>query len=336
VYRRILVGAGVLLVLVLPYYVGQFWLRLGFSVAAAGIGAIGLTILTGTAGQLSLAHAFFLGVGAVTYCVLAGSDGDQLGLGWPAPVAAVAGILVAGVAGLAFSPVAARLRHIYLGIASIGLVIIGQHVLNVAEPLTGGFNGRLTPAIVSDARVSVGGVPFGAYEKQWYVGFACLAIAALLARNLVRGRIGRAFVLLRDSEPAAASVGIAVQRYKALAFVVSSMYAGLAGVLYAVAIGSVAPSSFALDVSVLYLVMVVIGGLGSVAGAVAGAFAVTALPVLLQEYAGYLPFLAEPGSGGVTASHAARFAFGVAVIAVVLTRSGALHRFRPSGVGSRS
>jgi branched-chain amino acid transport system permease protein len=74
----------------------------------------------------------------------------------------------------------------------------------------------------------------------------------------------------------------------------------------------------------------VIGGLGSVAGAVAGAAAVTALPVLLQEYAGYLPFLAEPGSGGVTASHAARFVFGAAVIAVVLTRSGALPRFRPT------
>jgi branched-chain amino acid transport system permease protein len=201
-------------------------------------------------------------------------------------------------------------------------------VLNVAAPLTGGFNGRLTPGLVGDAVTVVGDVPFGADEKLWYVGGTALVLAALFARNLVAGRVGRALVLVRDSEPAAAAVGIPVQSYKALAFVLSSMYAGLAGVFYAVAIGSVAPQSFGLDVSVLYLVMIVIGGLGSVGGAVAGAAVVTALPVLLQEYAADLPLLAQPGSGGVTASHAARYAFGIAVIAVVLVRAGGLNGLR--------
>jgi branched-chain amino acid transport system permease protein len=326
VSERIRTSAGwvaiVLLLAVPPYYLDEFWLRLGLSVAAAGIGAIGLTLLTGTAGQLSLAHAFFLGVGAVTYCALAAPAGAHVvGLGLPTPVAAAAGVLLAGVAGLAFSPIAARLRHIYLGIASIALVLIGQHVLNVAEPLTGGFNGRLTPDLVDDTVTVVADVPFGEYEKLWYVGGVTLVLAALFARNVVAGRVGRALVLLRDSEPAAAAVGIPVQSYKALAFVLSSMYAGLAGVFYAVAIGSVAPQSFALDVSVLYLVMIVIGGLGSVGGAVAGAAVVTALPVLLQEYTADLPLLAQPGSGGVTASHAARYVFGIAVIAVVLVRA---------------
>lgn len=312
-----------------PYYLDESWLRLGLSVAAAGIGAIGLTLLTGTAGQLSLAHAFFLGVGAVTYCALAAPRGGELvGLGLPTPVAAVAGTLLAGLAGLAFSPIAARLRHIYLGIASIALVLIGQHVLNVAEPLTGGFNGRPTPDLIDDTVTVVADVPFGEYEKLWPVAGITLVLAALFARNLIAGRVGRALVLLRDSEPAAAAVGIPVQSYKALAFVLSSMYAGLAGVFYAAAIGSVAPQSFALDVSILYLVMIVIGGLGSVGGAVAGAAVVTALPVLLQEYAADLPLLAEPGSGGVTASHAARFAFGIAVIAVVFVRAGGLNRLR--------
>ena len=308
-----------------PYYVDASWLRLGLLVMAAAIGAIGLTILTGTAGQLSLAHAFFLGTGAATYCVLAAPAGERglVGLGLPTPVAAVAGVLLAGLAGLAFSPIAGRLRHIYLGIASIALVLIGQHVLNVATPLTGGFNGRRAPAFLSPDPVTIGGVPFGESEKLWYVGLFCLAAAVYFGRNLVRGRVGRAFVLLRDSEPAAASVGVPVQSYKALAFVISSMYAGLAGVLYAVVIGSVAPQSFALEVSVLYLVMVVIGGLGSIGGAVAGAAVVTATPVLLQDYTGVLPFLAEPGSGGVTASHAARYLFGLAVIAVILARSRA-------------
>ncbi|MEU7870392.1 branched-chain amino acid ABC transporter permease [Dactylosporangium sp. NPDC049140] len=311
-----------LVVLVAPYYLDEFWLQLGVTVAAAGVGAIGLTLLTGTAGQLSLAHGFFLGVGAVTYCVLAApAGGDLAGLGLPTPVAALAGVVLAGLAGLAFSPIAARLRHIYLGIASIALVFLGEHVLNVAEPLTGGFNGRLTPDLVGDTVTVVADVPFGEYEKLWYVGGATLVLAAVYARNLVAGRVGRALVLVRDSEPAAAAVGIHVQSYKALAFVISSMYAGLAGVLNAVAIGSIAPQSFALDVSVLYLVMVVIGGLGSIGGAVFGAAVVTALPVLLQEYASDLPFLAQPGSGGITAGHAARYTFGIAVIAVVLVRA---------------
>jgi branched-chain amino acid transport system permease protein len=311
-----------LAVIVPPYYLDESWLRLGLSVAAAGIGAIGLTLLTGVAGQLSLAHGFFLGVGAVSYCALAApADDHPAGLGVSAPLAAVAGTVLAGLAGLAFSPIAARLRHIYLGIASIALVFIGQHVLNVAEPLTGGFNGRLTPRLVDDSVVTIATVPFGEYEKLWYIGGTALVLTALFARNLVAGRVGRALILVRDSEPAALAVGIPVQQYKALAFVVSSMYAGLAGVLGAVAIGSVAPQSFALDVSVLYLVMAVIGGLGSVGGAIAGAAVVTALPVVLQEYAVDLPFLAEPGSGGITAGHAARYAFGIAVIAVVLIRA---------------
>src|SRR4051794_12926655 len=115
---------------------------------AAIIGAIGLTILTGTTGQLSLAHAFFLAVGAYGYCYFAGTNNGTTaaskvsGLGLPPVVALVLAVLLAGLCGAASSPLSGRLRGIYLGIASIGLVFVGQHILFNADQLTGGFNGR--------------------------------------------------------------------------------------------------------------------------------------------------------------------------------------------------
>ncbi len=139
----------VVLLLILPLYIDEFWLRTGFAVCAAVIGAVGLNLLVGTTGLLSLGHAFFLAVGAITYVYVAGEEGGTAtqvsGLGWPPLVAMLLGVLMAGLCGLLFSPIAARLRGIYLGVASLGLVFIGQHVLNTWTSVTGGFNGRVTP-----------------------------------------------------------------------------------------------------------------------------------------------------------------------------------------------
>ena len=164
-------------------------------------------------------------------------------------------------------------------------------------------------------------MPFGGAERLWYLGLFLAIAAYWFAKNLLRSRPGRALMTLRDSEVAAAVMGVDVQKYKARVFLVSSMYAGLAGVLYALSIGSVAPESFALDLSVLYLAMIVLGGLGSVGGAVIGAVFVSSLPIVFQEYAGALPFISEPGQGGVSAGQAARMLFGLA------------SRFRRSGRG---
>jgi branched-chain amino acid transport system permease protein len=132
--KPIVLAALLVVLLLLPFYVEEFWLRTGFAVFAAIIGAIGLNLLVGTTGQLSLAHAFFLAVGAVTYTYVSGSPGGVAtkvdGLEWPPVVGMILGVLIAGLAGLLFSPVAARLRGIYLGVASLGLVFIGIHLLN--------------------------------------------------------------------------------------------------------------------------------------------------------------------------------------------------------------
>ena len=334
--RTALTAVALLLMLVAPVYVEEFWLRTGFAVFGAVIGAIGLNLLVGTTGQLSLAHAFFLAVGAITYVFVAGEPGGTAeavdGLGLPPLVGMVAGVLLAGLMGLLFSPVAARLRGIYLGVASLGLVFIGQHVLNTWTSVTGGFNGRTTPRFElfgftfasTDPELYVLGVRFGEAERLWYLGLVLALGAYLFAKNLLRSRPGRALQTLRDSEVAAAVMGVDVQKYKARVFLVSSMYAGLAGVLYALSIGSVAPESFALDLSVLYLAMIVLGGLGSVGGAALGALFVGALPLVFQQYAGSLPLVSEPGQGGVSAGQAARLLFGLVIVLVVL--------FEPAGL----
>ena len=333
---QVAVGLLLVLLLIAPLYVQEFWLRTGFAVFAAVVGAVGLNLLVGTTGQLSLAHAFFLAVGATTYSYVSGSPGGVAtkidGLGLPPLVGLVLGVVAAGLAGLLFSPIAARLRGIYLGIASLGLVFVGQHLLNTWTPVTGGFNGRTTPPFslfgfsftADHPYLAVAGVPFGPAERLWYLGLALAAAALWFARNILRGRPGRALQTIRDSEVAASVMGVNVQGYKARVFLVSSMYAGLSGVLYALSIGSIAPESFGLAVSVQYLAMIVLGGLGSVVGAALGAAFVSALPLTFQQYADALPFVSDPGQGGATAGQAAAFLYGGAIVLLVL--------FEPAGV----
>lgn len=314
-----------------PFYLDAFWLRIGLFSLAAAIGATGLALLSGTAGQLSLGHAFFLAVGAYGYAWLAGEPGPGL----PPALAALLAVLLAGAAGGLFSPVAARVKGIYLGIATLALVFLGHHVLLTADSVTGGFNGRSVPPLTlggftfaeSDPELTVLGVPFGAEERLWFLGLALFAFTWFTARGLLRSRPGRALAALRDSETAAAVMGVDVARHRSAAFVVSSMYAGLAGVLLALAFRRVVPDYFSLALSVDYLAMIVIGGLGSVAGATAGAVFVTALPLLMTRYADQLPLVTVPGSteGAVGPTEAARYLYGAAIVLVLLYAPDGLH-----------
>ncbi len=335
--KMLALGALLVVLLLLPIYVEEFWLRTGFAVFGAIVGAIGLNLLVGNTGQLSLAHAFFLAVGAVSYVYVSGEPGgiglaDLAGLSLPPIIGMIVGVLLAGLAGLIFSPIAARLRGIYLGVASLALVFIGIHVLNAWTSVTGGFNGRAAPEFSlfgftfgnRDPELYVLGVPFREAERLWYLGLVLALAAYLFARNLLRSRAGRALQTLRDSEVAASVMGVNVQRYKARIFLVSSMYAGLSGVMYALSIGSIAPESFGLELSILYLAMIVLGGLGSVNGAVLGAIFVSALPLVFQRYAEIIPFVGAQGGGGLAAGEAARFLFGLAIILVIL--------FEPAGL----
>lgn len=331
-----------------PFFLDSFWLQTGLFAMAFIIGAVGLTLLVGVAGQLSLGHAFFVAIGAYGYAYLAGqpvpgADDAPSGLGLPPVVALLGAVAAAGVAGALFSPISGRLRGIYLGLASLGLVFIGQHVLFNATAFTGGFNGRDAQPFqlfgfsftnTDPEGLLVMGVPFGTLERLWYVGVVLVVLAWWYARRLVASRPGRALATVRDSEVAAGVMGVDVGRYKAAAFTVSSMYAGLAGVLMALSFGRIVPDTFGLQMSVDFLVMIVIGGVGSIGGAAAGAVFVTALPLLLNRYSDALPFLAEPGTGGIGAPELSRLLYGLAIIVVLLFAregvAGLVHTLRPN------
>ncbi|NIJ11495.1 branched-chain amino acid transport system permease protein [Saccharomonospora amisosensis] len=327
-------GLALLAALALPLWLDDFWLQTGLFAMAAVVGAIGLTLLVGVAGQLSLGHAFFIGVGAYTYTVLVGEPGERvLGLGLPPLLALVAAGAVAGMAGALFSPIAGRLRGIYLGLASLGLVFLGRHLWINLEDLTGGFNGRsVEPFAVPGFSFSnhdpdylaVLGTEFDGLHRQWYLFLAVALLAAWFAYGVKSSRVGRALASVRDSEVAAASVGINVTTAKATVFTLSSVYAGVGGALMALAFSRIAPDSFGLLLSIDYLVMIVLGGVGSVAGASAGAVFVSVLPLVLAEYSAQLPFLSDVGSGGLDGATLSRLIYGAAIVAVLLFLRGGL------------
>ncbi|RBY90245.1 branched-chain amino acid ABC transporter permease [Blastococcus sp. TBT05-19] len=328
-----------LVALALPLVLEDFWLQLGLFVMAAMVGAIGLTLLVGVAGQLSLGHAAFAAIGAYVFVWATSESTPTLaGAGLPAVVGLVVAVGVTALVGFAFSPVASRLRGIYLGLATLGLVFVVRHLLLNLEPWTGGFTGRsVEPFTLGGFSFSnrdpdylaVAGVEFEGLHRLWYLFLVLTLLACWLGVNLRSSRTGRAWANVRDSETAAAAMGIAVARHKASAFVVSSGYAGLAGALLALAYGRLAPDVFTLTVSVEFLVMIVIGGLGSVGGAMVGALFVTALPLVLTQYSDAIPFLAAPGSGGLDPATASRLLYGLAIIAVlVFLRGGLTGAFR--------
>jgi branched-chain amino acid transport system permease protein len=338
--RWIAAAAGLVAGVAAPFYLEVFWLQVGVFAFAAMVAASGLNLLVGDAGQVSLGQSFFLAVGAYGYTFYASEPQPATGpeglAGWGLPpLAAVAlAVVTAGVAGLLFSPIAARLRGIYLGVASLGLVFVGEHVLMNAKTVTGGSNGRDVPALtvggfrfddVPGETLNVLGVPFTRMEKLWYVGLLSAALAWLFYRNVAAGRVGRALHAVRDGEIAAATMGVPVTRFKGAAFLVSSMLAGLGGVLLALAFRHVVPETFGVLLAVEYLAMVVIGGVGSPGGTLAGALLVSSLPVVLQRYSDALPLVGDsPAGGGVTAGVAARFCYGGAIVVLLLVEPGGL------------
>jgi branched-chain amino acid transport system permease protein len=323
------VGAVVLvaLLIVVPLYADAFWLNLGAFAFAAGIGAIGLTVLYGRVGQLSLAHAFFLAVGAYGYLYLGSPAGDGgWGVGLPPVLAVVGAVVLAGVAGLVFSPIAGRLRGLSLGVATIALIFIGEHALYNLPGLSGGFNGRNVPDLAiggfelvgTEPRIVVAGVVFGRAERLWIVCGVVLILVALFTVGVLKSRVGRAFIAVRDGSAQAAALGVNVARTRAVGFLFSSMLAGLAGVLLALAFRRVVPEYWTLLLSLQYIAMVVLGGLGSIPGAVLGACFITALPLLLQRYGEFVPGLDTDPGAAFSPPVVAQLLFGVLIVVVLL------------------
>ena len=224
------------------------------------IGAIGLNLVTGYAGQVSLGHAFFVGVGAFTAAAMAGDkDGRYLGFGIDFMPAWILGAgLVAALFGALVAPLATRLRGLYLAIVTLGLVFIGQYFFREWSDLTGGTGvGReaAEPKFAGIEFTVDNGFNGGWTEEQklYWLFLVVLVVAALLARNIARSRVGRAFSAIRDRDVAAGVMGVDLTRYKVIAFTISSFYAGICGALMFSASGHFTPESFGLLMSVQFI-----------------------------------------------------------------------------------
>ncbi|MFI7133795.1 branched-chain amino acid ABC transporter permease [Nonomuraea sp. NPDC050153] len=293
--KRVWTGLLVLLAFGLTVLLQDRSLEVLAGAYALAIGAIGLNIVTGYAGQVSLGHAFFVAIGAYTAAALSGPvDGERLGLGlaeiW---IWLPAAGLVAAAAGVLVAPLATRLRGLYLAVVTLGLVFLGEHVFKEWQDLTGGPGVGREAAVpqLFGVRLDQDG-PLGTKEQSLYVlMLALLVVFALAARNLARSRVGRAFAAIRDRDIAAEVIGVPLARYKVLAFGVSSFYAGCAGGLLYTISGYVEPGSFSLLLSVQFIAMVLIGGVATVSGSIAGALFISLLQPLTRALPALVPFV---------------------------------------------
>lgn len=293
--KQIWVGVMVLVALLIPFSVSDPTLQTLAVAFAFGIGALGLNVVTGLAGQVSLGHAFFLGVGAYTASAISGDpDGRTIGLGITSilvwlPAAGIA----AAVAGVIVAPLATRLRGLYLAIVTLGLVFIGEHIFREWSHLTGGAGvGReaATPELFG-YHFNEDTAMFTEEQNLYLLLFVLLLVFALAARNIARSKIGRSFMAVRDRDMAAEMMAINLPRTKTLAFAISSFYAGCSGALIFMITGFFDPASFNLLLSVQFIAMVLIGGAGTVSGALMGALFISMLPTLTRELPNYLPFI---------------------------------------------
>jgi branched-chain amino acid transport system permease protein len=310
--RRLALAALVVFAVALPFGLSAAQLTTATFVVIAAIGATGLNVLTGYAGQISLGHAAFVGVGAYTGAVL-GADHGVSAFVW-IPAAGVAAALLGGLLG----PIALRLRGLYLAIVTLGLVFIAQHVFFNASGLTGGPQGRAFPAVqlgsfdFSPGQVlHLGGVTIDSAGLYYFLALILLAAATTFAWNLRRSRAGRAMVALREREAAAAVMGVDVGRVKVTAFVVSSFLAGIGGALYGSYLSFAQPEQWSLLLSIQFIAAVIVGGLGTTAGPLLGSAVVFALPSLLKQ----LPFLPAEGSGGLSAGDLTSITYGLLIVA---------------------
>lgn len=302
------------------FFLGSTWLNPVTNMLPLGIAALGFTILVGVTGQVSIGHAFFMGVGAYTAVVL-GGNGDsatacipfhdelglleesaQCGLGLPMWIWLPAAGLVAALVGILVSPAAVRVRGLYLAIATIGLVFIGLHLGRMLPEYAGDFeSGRKWPQLqfklwkeetplvdMTEDGTWFGLIHLSEEQKQFFFLFALLLLFGLLAKNIIRSRTGRALQAIRDRDIAAEVMGVPEFKYKLIGFAISSFYAGIGGALFASYNGRVAPVQWSLFLSVDFIAILLIGGAGTIAGTALGTIFVELTPEVVKRFTEWL------------------------------------------------
>jgi branched-chain amino acid transport system permease protein len=269
--RGTVIALLILFVVIVPLVFGEYYLSIINLVLISIVGALGLNILVGYTGQISIGHAAFMSVGAYTAANLA------VRAGLPFWITLPAGGLMAALVGAVVGIPSLRIKGLYLAIATLAGQLIIEWIINHVPWISGG-----TQASIQVPRPSLFGYELKTQGELYFflLFFALIAIVAAL--NLVRSRIGRAFVAIRDQDIAAEIIGIDIFRYKLIAFAISSFYAGVCGVLYTYYFGIANYEQFQIGVSIDYLAMIIIGGLGSVLGSILGAAFVALLPLVIR------------------------------------------------------
>jgi len=292
----------------LAYLGDASWLVIINRALVFAVAALGLNLLTGVAGQVSLGHAFFMAVGAYTAVVVGGEAGNTVwGLGLPIWIWLPAAGVVAALVGMVVAPTAVRVRGLYLAFVTLGLVFIGLHLWrNLGKVAGGPTTGREWPPLEltlwkGEPLISFStagpwfGVELSADAKTYFFLLAVAIVFAFLSKNVMRTRIGRSWTSIRDRDIAAEVMGVNESKGKLQAFAVSSFYAGVAGALYAVVLGRVIPESWDLLLSVEFIAIVLIGGAGTVAGTLLGTFFVVLTPRVVEDFTLWLANQADAG-----------------------------------------
>jgi branched-chain amino acid transport system permease protein len=260
----------------LPLFADDYVMYVANLIGFAIIGAVGLNLLTGSTGQISLGHAAFMGVGGYATAVFITRFSIPFWLALP-----LAGFVAAFV-GLIIGIPSLRVKGLYLCIATLAAQFILEWVFVHWEGVTHGIRGINVPP------PTIGSFTFDTETSFYYITLVLVVIAVGFARNLLRTKWGRAFVAIRDRDLAAEIMGINLFKYKLTSFAISSFYAGIAGGLWVSFMKVVTPEHFPFSLSIKYLAMIIVGGLGSVLGAIFGAIFMTLVPELLNVLTGML------------------------------------------------
>jgi len=302
----------VILFAVVPFVSGPYTLYILNMVGIASIAAVGLNILIGFTGQISLGHGAFLGVGAYSAAILATN------LNMPCWISIPSAALITALVGMIFGIPSVRLKGLYLTIATLAGQFIIEYLLVHWEDLTRGTMGITLPA------ASILGIDVAGDRNFFFLIYVSLGLTVWTAVNLIRTKYGRAFIAIRDNDRAAEGMGIPLFRYKLLSFAVSSFYAGFAGGLWAYYMVSVTSEPFNLLLSVEYIAMVIIGGLGSIAGSIYGAVFITLLNEGLRLGTDLLMNMDLFPEVGLNIAPIRELVFGLAIILFIL--------FEPKGI----
>ena len=272
------------LVFTVPFFVSDRVLSFLIIVGISIVSVLGLNVMTGLCHQISLGHAAFMMVGAYTSGILC------VKLGWPFWAALPCAGLGAGLVGVIFGSSSLRLKGFELIIATIAAQFIIPWIIIQMRTLTGGADGLTVPY------PEIGGIKLSSDQSYYYLVMIIACIGTFFFKNLARTRAGRAWIAIRDNETAAQVMGVNPWNYKILAFFIGCSYAGVAGSLLAHRVGFVSVEQFPFFDSLIYLAMLIIGGMGSTVGAIFGAFFLRALGELVITIAPIIgsvfPFLA--------------------------------------------